>query len=138
LPPTKSFAVRSRDGSSKFGFTSASVTTGRTGFGLRAAHAFGLEQTFPYHGNRGGFGGVNYQKECEVMIDMLNKGGMFKLTPNILDYFTEITPKWTFSKGDFDGISRSPRLPTRHRPAWSVWAPPRRNAYVASQPGVND
>jgi len=108
---------------------------------LRAANAFGLEQPFTYHGNRGGFGGVNYQKECEVMIDMLNKDGMFKLTPQVLDYFTEITPKWTFSKGDFDGITPQPQAsyPDMDLNLWSVYAPSGRNAYVAKPiPGVHE
>jgi peptide/nickel transport system substrate-binding protein len=108
---------------------------------LRAANAFGLEQNFTYHGNRGGFGGVNYQKECEVMIDMLNKDGLFKLTPNIIDYFTEITPKWTFSKGDFDGITPQPQAsyPDMDLNLWSIYSPSGRNAYVAKPiPGVQE
>ena len=99
---------------------------------LRAANAFGLQETFTYHGNRGGFGGVNYQKECEVMIDMLNKDGMFSLTPQILDYFTEITPKYTFSKGDFDGITPQPMTsyPDIDLWMWAVYTPSGRNAWV--------
>ncbi|MGE0057918.1 MAG: ABC transporter substrate-binding protein [Dehalococcoidia bacterium] len=108
---------------------------------LRAANAYGLQETFTYHGNRGGFGGVNYQKECEVMIDMLNKDGLFKLQPQILDYFTEITPKWTFSKGDFDGITPQPQAsyPDMDLNLWAVYAPSGRNAYVGKPiPGVNE
>ena len=108
---------------------------------LRAANAFGLQETFTYHGNRGGFGGVNYQKECEVMIDMLNKDGMFRLTPQILDYFTEITPKYTFSKGDFDGITPQPMTsyPDMDLWLWAVYTPSGRNAWVKDPiPGVQE
>jgi len=108
---------------------------------LRAANAHGLQQPFTYHGNRGGFGGVNYQKECEVMIDMLNKDGMFNLTPQVLDYFTEITPKYTFSKGDFEGITPQPiaTYPDMDLLLWAGFTPTGRNAWVMDPiPGVHE
>ena len=75
------------------------------------------------------------------MIDMLNKDGLFKLKPQILDYFTDITPNWTFSKGDFDGITPQPMAsyPDIDLFMWAVYTPSGRNAWVKNPiPGVQE
>lgn len=108
---------------------------------LRAAGAFGMEHEFTYHTVRGGFGGVNYPKEVEVTIQMLSQGGHFKIKPNIQDYVSVITPKYTFSKGDFDGITFQPvaGYPDLDLLLWASFAPSGRNAWVAKPiPGVHE
>lgn len=99
---------------------------------LRAAAKFGLEQEFTYHGGRGGFGGINYQRECEVTIDMLSSGGHFKLKPNLQDYQSVITAKYTFTKGDWDGITFQPvaGYPDLDLLLWASFHPSGRNAWV--------
>ena len=100
---------------------------------LRAAGKFGLEQEFTYHNGRGGFGGISYGRECEVTIEMLSTGGHFKLKPNVQDYQSVITAKYTFSKGDFEGITFQPvaGYPDLDLLLWASFTPSGRNSWVA-------
>jgi peptide/nickel transport system substrate-binding protein len=100
---------------------------------LRAAGKYGMETEFTYHGNRGGFGGIAYQKECEVTIEMLSSGGHFKIKPNVQDYQSVITAKYTFSKGDFDGITFQPvaGYPDLDLLLWASFHPSGRNSWVS-------
>ncbi|HLF79402.1 MAG TPA: ABC transporter substrate-binding protein [Dehalococcoidia bacterium] len=100
---------------------------------LRAAGKFGVEQEFTYHAGRGGFGGTTYVRECEITIDMLSSGGHFKLKPNVVDYQSVITAKYTFTKGDWDGITFQPvaGYPDLDLLLWASFHPSGRNSWVA-------
>jgi len=95
---------------------------------LRAANAFGTEDTITYAAT-GQFG---TPKQIEVLVQMMNTGGHFKIKQNPEDYTTVITPKYTF------GHAQYPDLGTHPLGGWSDWdialwntfSPSGRNDYV--------
>ena len=93
---------------------------------LRAANAFGAEDTITYAAT-GQFG---TPKQIEVMVQMMNQGGHFKITQNPDDYTTVITPKYTFGKGQY------PDLGTHPLGGWVDWEIPMFNTFTPG--GRND
>lgn len=95
---------------------------------LRAAGAFGAEDTITYS-SQGQFGTA---KQLDVLVQMMNTGGHFKIKQNPEDYTTVITPKYTF------GHAQYPDLGTHPLGGWSDWdialwntfSPSGRNDYV--------
>jgi peptide/nickel transport system substrate-binding protein len=96
---------------------------------LRAAGKFGMESDFTYHAV-GGFGGPQYPKQMEVFAQMLQAGGHFKLNIKVEDYTSVITPNFTFSHGQYNGITAHPFG------SWADWDLGMWNAYTPS--GGND
>lgn len=95
---------------------------------LRAAGKFGKEETITYAA-QGQFG---TPKQIEVLTEMWNTGGLFRIKQNPQDYTTIITPQYTFGKGQY------PDLGTHPLGGWSDWdialwntfSPSGRNDYV--------
>ena len=93
---------------------------------LRAAGAFGAEDSITYAAT-GLFG---TQKQLEVLAQMWNEKGHFKIKLNPEDYTTVITPKYTFGKGQY------PDLGTHPLGSWSDWDTAMFNTFTPS--GRND
>jgi len=93
---------------------------------LRAANAFGAEDTLTY-AQQGQFG---TPQQIEVLVQMFNQGGHFKITQNPQDYTTVITPKYTFGKGQY------PDLGTHPLGSWVDWEIPMFNTFTPG--GRND
>jgi len=100
---------------------------------LRAADKFGYQTPAAYHGS-GGFGGEILRKQNQVLLEMLQKGGHFKLDiKSALIYDTEFRPNYLWGKGQYDGISMNHPLgawPDWDIAFWSAWTPGSRNDWV--------
>ena len=95
---------------------------------LRAAGNFGLEQPFTFAAT-GQFGTPD---QIQILAQMFQEGGAFKLNLNAADYTTEITPKYTFGKGQYEGISTHPlgTWADWDLALWNTFTPSGRNDYV--------
>jgi peptide/nickel transport system substrate-binding protein len=98
---------------------------------LRAANAFGAEDTLTFAAT-GQFG---TPKQLEVMVQMMNQGGHFKITLNPQDYTTVITPKYTFGKGQYPDLGTHPLggWVDWEIPMWNTFSPGGRNDYVGHE-----
>jgi ABC-type transport system substrate-binding protein len=77
------------------------------------------------------------------MMDMLGSGGHFKIKPNVVDYNSVYTTRYTFSKGDIDvnEICTMPTLTYFDIDGWlsAILTPPGRNAWTMKPiPKVDD
>lgn len=100
---------------------------------LDGAGQFGVETDYTYFPSGGYPGqGSSIARNMEVLRDMLAGEGHFKLKSNVVDYNTVVTPKYTFAKADFDGISvlPSPSYPDIDTWLYAVYSPNGRNAWV--------
>jgi ABC-type transport system substrate-binding protein len=95
---------------------------------LRAANAFGAEDTMTFAAT-GQFGTPS---QIDVMVQMMNQGGHFKITQNPEDYTTVITPKYTFGKGQYPDLGTHPlgAWVDWEIPMWNTFSPGGRNDYV--------
>jgi ABC-type transport system substrate-binding protein len=111
---------------------------------LRAADKFGFEQTYTYHANgTGGFGGDVLVKQNEVLAQMLQQAGHFKLKLQALHYVNEYRPQYLWNLGNFEGISGNHPLgswPDWDMALWSGYTPGSRNDWVRVElpNGVHD
>jgi peptide/nickel transport system substrate-binding protein len=70
---------------------------------LRAANAFGIEQEFSYATS--GFTTPDTSKKMEVVAQMLQEGGHFKLKVNGGDYTAWFQPTYLRGRGQYEGIA---------------------------------
>jgi ABC-type transport system substrate-binding protein len=94
---------------------------------------------FPTGGFSVGINPVN--RVMEVLAGMISGEGHLKLKPNVVDYGTVYTPKYTLAKTDFDGIAIYPNPTSPDIDAWlsAVWTPNGRNATTMTpMPKVHD
>jgi peptide/nickel transport system substrate-binding protein len=98
---------------------------------LRAANAFGAEDTLTY-AQQGQFG---TSRQIEVLVQMMNEGGHFKITQNPQDYTTIITPRYTFGKGQYPDLGTHPLggWVDWEIPMWNTFSPGGRNDYVGHE-----
>jgi ABC-type transport system substrate-binding protein len=98
---------------------------------LEAAGAFGAQDTLTFAAT-GQFG---TPKQLEVMVQMFNQGGHFKITLNPQDYTTVITPKYTFGKGQYPDMGTHPLggWVDWEIPMWNTFSPGGRNDYVGHE-----
>ncbi|HLF76859.1 MAG TPA: hypothetical protein VJB57_05155, partial [Dehalococcoidia bacterium] len=104
---------------------------------LEAAGKYGMEVPYTYHSNgTGGFGGEVLVKQNEVISQMLQQAGHFKLKIDTLHYVNEYRPKFLWNKGDFEGISGNHPLggwPDWDLALFSGFTPGSRNDWVRTQ-----
>jgi ABC-type transport system substrate-binding protein len=101
---------------------------------LRAADKFGWEQPYTYHApGTGGFGGDTLVKQNEVITQMLQEGGHFKLKIATPNYVNEFRPNWLWNLGKYEGICGNHPLggwPDWDLALWSGYTPGSRNDWV--------
>jgi ABC-type transport system substrate-binding protein len=95
---------------------------------LRAAGMFGMEDTLTYAAT-GQFG---TPKQIEVLVQMMNEGGHFKIKLNPDDYTTVITPKYTFGHGTYPDMGTHPfgSYSDLDVCIWNIYSPSGRNDIV--------
>lgn len=96
---------------------------------LQAAGQFGMESDYTYW--TPGWG-QDMPQQMEVMAQMLEAGGHFKLNQKTEDYQSVITPQYTFGRGQYDGITVHPfgAWPDWDVAMWNTFTPSGRNDYV--------
>jgi peptide/nickel transport system substrate-binding protein len=98
---------------------------------LNAAGAFGTEDTITFAAT-GQFG---TPPQIDVLVQMMNEGGHFKITQNPQDYTTIITPQYTFGKGQYPDLGTHPLggWVDWEIPLWNTFSPGGRNDYVGHE-----
>jgi ABC-type transport system substrate-binding protein len=102
---------------------------------LDAAGQFGSEHQFTYHGS-GGFGGQTLIRQNEVITEMLQAGGHFRLRIVTPEYVPDFRPNYLWSKGDYPGIVGNHPLgswPDWDLALWSGYTPGSRNDWVRTE-----
>jgi ABC-type transport system substrate-binding protein len=104
---------------------------------LRAAGKFGLEQPLHYAPAGQGFFSALTITQIEILSQMLQSGGHFKLKADLHDYLNDYNPNIMAvgpeaGRAKWDGIAYLPAIgvPDFDAWMWSCWAPSGRNAYV--------
>jgi ABC-type transport system substrate-binding protein len=94
---------------------------------LKAANAFGTKQTYTTWTTQ--YSGAG-QFEAEVLNGMLQEGGAFNITVQLLDLNAEFLPKYHFAKGQFEGLMYKTYggYPDFGLYIWNAWMPSGRNA----------
>jgi ABC-type transport system substrate-binding protein len=109
---------------------------------LDAAGKFGMQSDWSYFPSGGFSVGVNpVSRVMEALAAMIGDEGHLKLKPNVVDYGTVYTPKYTLAKTDFDGIALYPNPTYPDIDAWlsAVWTPTGRNAATLTPlPKIHD
>jgi ABC-type transport system substrate-binding protein len=99
---------------------------------LQAAGQHGSEHQYTYH-TSGGFGGQTLVRQNEVITQMLQQGGHFKLKIVNPEYVTDFRPNYLWNKGDYPGIVGNHPLggwPDWDLALWSGYTPGSRNDWV--------
>lgn len=110
---------------------------------LRAAGKFGYETPYTYHApGTGGFGGDTLVKQNEVIAQMLQQGGHFKLKIATPHYVNDFRPNWLWNNGKYEGFCGNHPLggwPDWDLALWSGYTPGSRNDWVRVElPRIHD
>ncbi|HLF77446.1 MAG TPA: ABC transporter substrate-binding protein [Dehalococcoidia bacterium] len=104
---------------------------------LRAANAFGIEQEFSYATS--GFTTPDTTRKMEVVAQMLQEGGHFKLKVNGGDYTAWFQPTYLRGRGQYEGIAWTSGNMTgddMDSQLWSFYAPGSRSDGIYSWDNV--
>jgi ABC-type transport system substrate-binding protein len=104
---------------------------------LRAAGKFGMEAPLHYAPAGQGFFSPTTVRWIEILAQMLQTGGHFKLKTELHDYLNDYNPNIMAvgpeaGRAKWDGIAYLPAIgvPDYDAWMWSCWAPSGRNAYI--------
>jgi ABC-type transport system substrate-binding protein len=99
---------------------------------LRAAGKFGMETDFSINSQSNNL----VRRNLEVIAQMLQQGGHFKLNVQVLEYNTIFQPKYIFGHAQFEGIAGVPygSWPDFDMLIWSLFSPKGRNDMVGPKP----
>jgi ABC-type transport system substrate-binding protein len=98
---------------------------------MQAAGKYPIETEYTYPG-AGGYSTEVFRTQNQTLIEMLQSGGHFKLTPNTPDYLSEFNPRYLFGHGMFEGIAPVPYgvWPDVVMGIYAIYMPGGRNDYV--------